>query len=66
VERDRSKISKNARAEQRGATAALTPHVCPACHERVPQNQLLVVMPYTGGKRGRTQGYHQGCYRLAS
>jgi hypothetical protein len=66
VERDGSKISKNARVGQRGATSALTPHVCPACNERVPENQLLVVLQYTGGKRGRTQGYHKACYRLAS
>jgi hypothetical protein len=60
------KLSKNARVGQRGASSALTPHVCPSCNERVPENQLLVVMQYLGRKRGRTVGYHRGCYRLAS
>jgi hypothetical protein len=64
--KDDVKLSKNARAGQRGATAALTPHVCPSCNERVPENQLLVVLLYTGGKRGRSQGYHKACYKLAS
>jgi hypothetical protein len=66
VKPDGGTLSKNARAGQRGATAAPTPHVCPTCGERVPENQLLVVLQYTGGKRGRTQGYHRTCYRLAS
>jgi hypothetical protein len=60
------KLNKNALAGNRGATAALTPHVCPSCSERVPENQLLVVMLHTGGKRGRTQGYHRACYKLVS
>ncbi len=64
--KDGVQLSKNARAGQRGATAALTPHVCPTCQERVPENQLIVVLQYTNGKRGRTQGYHRACYRLAS
>ena len=50
------KLNKNALAGQRGATATLTPHTCPTCSERVPENQLLVVMQHTGGKRGRTPG----------
>jgi len=44
----------------------LTPHVCPACQERVPENQRVVVLRYTGGRRGRTQGYHRACYHRAS
>ncbi len=63
--RDDGKLNKNALAGQRGASATLTPHTCPTCSERVPENQLLVVMHHTGGKRGRTQGYHRACYRLA-
>ena len=62
--RDNGKLNKNALAGKRGASTALTPHVCPSCKERVQENQLLVVMLHTGGKRGRTQGYHRGCYRL--
>ena len=58
------KLNKNALAGQRGATATLTPHTCPTCNERVPENQLLVVMQHTGGKRGRTKGYHRACYKL--
>ena len=58
------KLNKNALAGKRGASAALTPHVCPSCNDRVPENQLMVVMQFNGGKRGRTQGYHRGCYRL--
>jgi hypothetical protein len=60
------KLSKNALAGKRGASARLTPHVCPTCNERVPENQLLVILEYIGGKRGRTQGYHRGCYHLAA
>jgi hypothetical protein len=60
------KLNKNALAGNRGATAALTPHICPSCSERVPENQLLVVMLHTGGKRGRTQGYHRACYKLVN
>jgi hypothetical protein len=63
--RDEGKLSKNALAGQRGASAVLTPHVCPSCNERVAENQLLVVMQVNGGKRGRTQGYHRACYKLA-
>jgi len=66
ISKDGVRLSKNARAGQRGATAALTPHVCPTCHERVPENQLIVVLQYPNGKKGRTQGYHRACYRLAS
>jgi hypothetical protein len=64
--KDTTQLSKNARVGQRGASASLTPHVCPACHERVPENQLLVVLRYEDGKRRRALGYHRGCYRLAS
>ena len=60
------KLNKNALAGKRGATALLTPHICPRCGERVPENQLLVVLVYAGGKRGRTQGYHRACYQLAA
>jgi hypothetical protein len=60
------KLNKNALAGRRGASAALTPHRCPRCGERVPENQLLVVLPYVGGKRGRAQGYHRACYPLAA
>jgi len=60
------KLNKNALAGQRGATATLTSHTCPTCSERVPENQLLVVMLHTGGKRGKTQGYHRACYKLVS
>ena len=63
--KDEGKLSKNALAGKRGATAALTPHTCPSCSERVPENQLLVVMHFMNGKRERTRGYHRGCYRLA-
>ena len=59
------KLNKNALAGKRGASAALTSHVCPSCNDRVPENQLMVVMQYNGGKRGRTQGYHRACYKLA-
>jgi hypothetical protein len=59
-------LSKNARAGQRGATAVLTPHVCPVCHERVPQNQLVVALEYDGGKRRHAQGYHRDCYNAGS
>ena len=55
---------KNALAGKRGASAALTSHVCPSCNERVAENQLMVVLQFNGGKRGRIQGYHRGCYRL--
>ncbi len=58
------KLNKNALAGKRGASAALTPHVCPSCNDRVPENQLMVVMQYNGAKRGRTVGYHRACYRL--
>ena len=60
------KLNKNALAGKRGATATLTPHLCPTCRERVPENQLLVIMQHTGGKRGRTTGYHRACYKLVS
>ena len=62
--KDEGKLNKNALAGKRGASAALTPHTCPHCNERVAENQLLVVMEFTGGKRGRTRGYHRSCYRL--
>ena len=62
--RDDGKLNKNALVGKRGASAALTPHLCPSCNERIAENQLLVVMLHTGGKRGRTQGYHRACYRL--
>jgi hypothetical protein len=55
-------LSKNARPGERGATATLTPHVCPICEQQVPQNQLTVVLKYDGGKRRRAQGYHRDCY----
>ncbi|HEY7067984.1 MAG TPA: hypothetical protein VII06_41415 [Chloroflexota bacterium] len=58
------KLNKNALAGKRGATATLTPHTCPTCNERVQENQLLVVMQHTGGKKGRTAGYHRACYKL--
>ncbi len=60
------KLNKNALAGSRGATAALTPHVCPNCSQRVPENQLLVVLHYVGRKRGRSQGYHRACYQFAA
>jgi hypothetical protein len=60
------KLSKNARAGMRGATETLTPHVCPICHEHVSQKQLVVVLHYPNGRRGRTQGYHSGCVGLRS
>ena len=60
------KLNKNALAGKRGASTALTPHVCPSCSDRVPENQLLVVLQYVGGKRRRTLGYHRGCYHLAA
>jgi hypothetical protein len=60
--KDEIKLSKNARVGQRGASSALTPHVCPGCSQRVPENQLLVVMQYLGSKQRRTVGYHRGCY----
>jgi len=63
--RDEGKLNKNALAGKRGASAVLTPHTCPSCNERVAENQLLVVMQVNGGKRGRTQGYHRSCYKLA-
>jgi hypothetical protein len=59
------KMNKNALAGKRGASATLTPHVCPSCNERVPENQLLVVMQHVSSKRRRTQGFHRACYRLA-
>ena len=63
--RNDGQLNKNALAGQRGATANLTPHVCPTCNERVAENQLLVVMQMVTGKnRGRTQGYHRSCYKL--
>lgn len=63
--RNDGQLNKNALAGQRGASSTLTPHVCPSCNERVPENQLLVVMQMTSGKaRGRTQGYHRACYKL--
>jgi hypothetical protein len=55
-------LSKNARPGQRGATAALTPHVCPVCGDRVPENQLIVALQYEDGKRRGTRGYHRDCY----
>ena len=58
------KLSKNALVGKRGASTTLTPHTCHNCSERVPENQLLVVMQFAGGKRGRTTGYHRNCYRL--
>ena len=58
------KLNKNALAGKRGASTSLTPHLCPTCNDRVPENQLMVVMQFTGGKRGRTRGYHRGCYKL--
>ena len=61
-----TRLNKNALAGQRGATAALTPHLCPSCNERVAENQLLVVLQYKDGKRRRTQGYHRACYHLAA
>ncbi len=62
--KDEGKLNKNALAGKRGASAALTPHTCPGCNERVTENQLLVVMELSNGKRGRTRGYHRTCYRL--
>jgi hypothetical protein len=62
--KDDGKLNKNALAGKRGASGTLTSHVCPSCNDRVPENQLMVVMQYNGGRRGRTQGYHRGCYRL--
>ena len=55
-------LSKNARVGERGATATLTPHVCPTCHERVPQNQLVLVLQFEGGKKRGALGYHRSCY----
>jgi hypothetical protein len=59
-------LNKNARAGQRGATAALTPHICPVCHTRVPENQLVVAVEYKGGKRRQAKGYHRSCYGTES
>jgi hypothetical protein len=64
--KDDVKLNKNALAGKRGATATLTPHVCPNCAERVRENELLVVMHFVDGKRRMTRGYHRNCYRLAS
>ena len=58
------KLNKNALAGKRGASMALTSHVCPSCNDLVAENQLMVVMQFNGGKRGRTRGYHRGCYKL--
>ena len=58
------KLNKNALAGKRGASTSLTPHFCPTCNDRVPENQLMIVMQFAGGKRGRTRGYHRGCYKL--
>lgn len=60
-----ARLSKNALAGKRGASSALTPHTCPNCNERIPENQLLVVMHWRDGKRAGTQGYHRNCYRLS-
>jgi hypothetical protein len=59
-------LSKNALAGKRGASNALTPHVCPVCNERVPENQLIIAMQIGGGKRGSSQGYHRDCFSRAS
>jgi hypothetical protein len=59
-------LSKNAMAGKRGATNALTHHVCPVCHERVPENQLIVALQYDGGKRRGSTGYHRDCFSRAN
>jgi hypothetical protein len=59
-------LSKNALAGKRGATSALTRHICPVCNERIPENQLIVAMQFGGGKRRASQGYHCDCFSRAN
>jgi hypothetical protein len=59
-------LSKNALAGKRGASNALTAHVCPVCNGRVPENQLIVALQISGGKRRNSQGYHRDCFGRAN